>query len=102
MLTATNYLKGFLTGGEGLLGGVAPHPLQNGAFMAYILDPETAEYQATYASPELVLALRWINAQRPDWIYESVSNCGGCEDGNCTKGAEGSGGCGLRKDTASP
>src|SRR4051812_23200692 len=93
-LDSTNYAKGFLIDEE-LLGGISPHPEQEGSFLAYVIRHTTGEYLGCQPFGNLDDALAAINLVERSWHFEAAGGCGG---GNCgtENGCKGES-CSLRK-----
>ncbi|MCM2323388.1 MAG: hypothetical protein NDJ90_09015 [Oligoflexia bacterium] len=92
-LTVENYTQGFLVDEE-LLGGVTPHPEEEGKFVAFVLNHHTGEYLAYQSFATIGEALEILSQVQRPWKFEKISGCGGSCGGSGGCGGKSTGGCG--------
>jgi hypothetical protein len=92
LLDAENFATGFLVDEE-LMAGVGQETGPD-TYFAYVLRHTTGEYLGYELFTALEPALQAINRIPRNWVYESLSECGG---GKCGKGGCKGGKCGKSR-----
>lgn len=79
-ITSDNYSSGFLYDDE-LMGGITRSKEKPSVFIAFVMRHTTGEYLGYQNFNSLDQAIDAINSVERSWVYQPVSGCGACSEG---------------------